>query len=78
VYIMEIDTTPQLVSNVYAKLKENTVKYRDVVDTLTPRYTRNMSLENGDKKKPNDRQDMEVSLGTGGKILLKICCSNGQ
>ena len=30
-YIMEIDTTPQLVSNVYAKLKENTVKYRDVV-----------------------------------------------
>jgi hypothetical protein len=37
-----------------------------------------MSLENGDKKKPNDRQDMEVSLGTGGKILLKICCSNGQ
>jgi len=35
---MEIDTTPELVSNVYLKLKENIVKYRKVVDrplTLT-------------------------------------------
>jgi len=28
---MEIDTTPELVSNVYLKLKENIVKYRNVV-----------------------------------------------
>ena len=35
---MEIDTTPELVSNVYQKLKENIVKFRDVVErplTLT-------------------------------------------
>ena len=35
---MEIDTTPELVSNVYLKLKENIVKFRNVVDrplTLT-------------------------------------------
>ena len=37
-----------------------------------------MSLENGEEQKPNNRQNAEVSLGTGGKILLKICCSNGQ
>ena len=37
-----------------------------------------MSLENGEEKKPNNRQNAEVSLRTGGKILLKICCSNGQ
>jgi len=28
---MEIDTTPELVSNVYLKLKENIVKFRNVV-----------------------------------------------
>jgi len=35
---MEIDTTPELVSNVYLKLKENIAKFRNVVDrplTLT-------------------------------------------
>ena len=35
---MEIDTTPELVSNVYQKLKENIGKFRNVVDrplTLT-------------------------------------------
>ena len=35
---MEIDTTPELVFNVYLKLKENIVKFRNVVDrplTLT-------------------------------------------
>ena len=35
---MEIDTTPELVFNVYSKLRENIVKFRNVVDrplTLT-------------------------------------------
>ena len=29
--VVEIETTPKLVSNVYEKLKENISKYRDVV-----------------------------------------------
>ena len=30
-FSMDIDTTPQLVSNVYSKIKENIVKYRNVI-----------------------------------------------
>ena len=37
---MEIDTTPEFVSNVYAKLKENIVKFRDVVVSISILYTK--------------------------------------
>jgi len=38
----------------------------------------NISLENGEEHKPNNRQGAKVRLETGGKISLKICGSNGQ
>ena len=61
---MEIDTTPELVSNVYLKLKENIVKYRNVVGrplTLTEK------ILSGHLNKIDD------SVFTGGKdyIFLK-------
>jgi aconitate hydratase len=61
---MEIDTTPELVSNAYLKLKENIVKYRNVVGiplTLTEK------ILSGHLNKIND------TVFTGGKdyVFLK-------
>ena len=49
---MEIDTTPELVSNVYLKLKENIAKFRNVVDrplTLTEKILSGHFNEINDK-----------------------------
>jgi len=49
---MDIDTTPQLVSNVYSKIKENMVKYRNVIGrplTLTEKILSGHLYEISDK-----------------------------
>ena len=49
---MDIDTTPQLVSNVYSKIKENIVKYRNVIGrplTLTEKILSGHLYEIPDK-----------------------------
>ena len=49
---MEIDSTPELVSNVYSKIKENIVKYRNVVErplTLTEKILSGHLYEIPDK-----------------------------
>ena len=51
-FSMDIDTTPQLVSNVYSKIKENMVKYRNVIGrplTLTEKILSGHLYEISDK-----------------------------
>ena len=51
-FSMDIDTTPQLVSNVYSKIKENIIKYRNVIGrplTLTEKILSGHLYEISDK-----------------------------